>query len=541
MAKKIIFDEKARQSLKKGIDKLAQAVRITLGPKGSNVILDRGFGSPLITNDGVTIAKEIELEDKTENLGAEVLKQAAEKTNDVAGDGTTTAIVLAWSIITTGLKNVTAGADALNIKRGIDKAVKVVVKELKSISQKVDNHDEIANVGSISADDKEIGNMIADIFDEVGKDGVITVEESKTLGLSKEIVKGLQFDKGYISPYMITDSEKMEAVLENPYIIITDKKITNIQEILPLLDKIVQSGKKDLLLIADDLSGEALATLILNKLRGTFNVVAVKTPGFGDRKKELIEDIAIVIGSKIISEEIGLKLDKTELDDLGHARRIVINKENTTIVEGGGDAENIKNRMKQIKKQIENTDSDFDKEKLEERLAKLSGGIAVIKVGAATEVEQKEKQHRVEDAVRATKAALEEGVVAGGGIALLRCAKDLENINLEDADEKVGIDIILRALEEPIRQIAENAGRSGEVILEEAKKRQKNEGFDVTKGEFIDMFKVGIVDPTKVTRSALENAASVASMLLTTKVVVTDLPEKKENSGMPQAPMMPQY
>jgi chaperonin GroEL len=532
MAKKIIFDEKARQSLKKGIDKLAQTVKITLGPKGSNVILDRGFGSPLITNDGVTIAKEIELEDKTENLGAEVLKQAAEKTNDVAGDGTTTAIVLAWSIITAGLKNVTAGADALNIKRGIDKAVKVIVKELKSISQKVASHDEIANVGSISADDKEIGNMIADIFDEVGKDGVITVEESKTLGLSKEIVKGLQFDKGYISPYMITDSEKMEAVLENPYIMITDKKITNIQEILPLLDKIVQSGKKDLLIMADDLSGEALATLILNKLRGTFNVVAVKTPGFGDGKKELMEDIAIVTGSKIISEEIGLKLDKTELDDLGHARRIIINKDNTTIVEGGGDAENIKNRMKQIKKQIESVDSGFDKEKLEERLAKLSGGIAVIKVGAATEVEQKEKQHRVEDAVRATKAALEEGVVAG---------KDLENIDLEDADEKVGVDIILRALEEPIRQIAENAGRSGEVILEEAKKRQENEGFDVTKGEFIDMFKAGIVDPTKVTRSALENAASVASMLLTTKVVVTDFPEKKENSGMPQAPMMPQY
>lgn len=541
MAKKIIFDEKARQSLKKGIDKLAQAVKITLGPKGSNVILDRGFGSPLITNDGVTIAKEIELEDKTENLGAEVLKQAAEKTNDIAGDGTTTAIVLAWSIITAGLKNVTAGSDALNIKRGIDKAVKVVVKELKGISQKVENHDEIANVGSISADDKEIGNMIADIFDEVGKDGVITVEESKTLGLSKEIVKGLQFDKGYISPYMITDSEKMESVLENPYIIITDKKITNIQEILPLLDKIVQSGKKDLLIITDDLSGEALATLILNKLRGTFNVVAVKTPGFGDGKKESMEDIAIVTGSKIISEEIGLKLDKTELDDLGHARRIIINKENTTIVEGGGDAENIKNRMKQIKKQIESVDSGFDKEKLEERLAKLSGGIAVIKVGAATEVEQKEKQHRVEDAVRATKAALEEGVVAGGGIALLRSTKDLENINLDDADEKVGVDIILRALEEPIRQIAENAGRSGEVILEEAKKRQENEGFDVTKGEFVDMFKAGIVDPTKVTRSALENAASVASMLLTTKVVVTDFPEKKENSGMPQAPMMPQY
>ena len=541
MAKNIIFDEKARQSLKKGIDKLAQAVKITLGPRGSNVILDKGFGSPLITNDGVTIAKEIELEDKTENLGADVLKQAAEKTNDVAGDGTTTAIVLAWSIITAGLKNVTAGADALSLKRGIDKAVKVVIKELKDISQKVETHDEIANVGSISADDKEIGSMIADIFDEVGKDGIITVEESKTLGLSKEIVKGLQFDKGYISPYMITDSEKMESILENPYIIITDKKITNIQEILPLLDKIVQSGKKDLLLIADDLSGEALATLILNKLRGTFNLVAVKTPGFGDNKKELMEDIAIITGSKIISEEIGLKLDKAELDDLGNARRVVINKDNTTIVEGGGDAENIKNRMKQIKKQIELVDSDFDKEKLEERLAKLSGGIAVMKVGAATEVEQKEKQHRVEDAVRATKAALEEGVVPGGGIALLRCTKNLESIDLHDIDEKVGVDIILRALEEPIRQIAENAGRSGEVVLEEAKKRKENEGFDVTKGEFIDMFKVGIVDPAKVTRSALENAASVASMLLTTKVVVTDIPEKKENSGMPQAPMMPQY
>ena len=541
MAKNIIFDDKARQALKKGVDKLAQAVKITLGPKGSNVILDRGFGSPLITNDGVTIAKEIELEDKVENLGAEVLKQAAEKTNDIAGDGTTTAVVLAWSIITAGLKNVTAGADALSIKRGIDKAVKVVIKELKSISQKVESHDEIANVGSISSGDKEIGNMIADIFDEVGKNGVITVEESKTLGLSKEVVKGLQFNKGYISPYMITDSEKMEAVLENPYIIITDKKITIIQEILPLLDKIVQSGKKDLLIIADDLSGEALATLILNKLRGTFNVVAVKTPGFGDNKKELMEDIAIITGSKIISEEIGLKLDKAELDDLGNARRVVINKDNTTIVEGGGDAENIKNRMKQIKKQIELVDSDFDKEKLEERLAKLSGGIAVMKVGAATEVEQKEKQHRVEDAVRATKAALEEGVVPGGGIALLRCTKNLESIDLHDIDEKVGVDIILRALEEPIRQIAENAGRSGEVVLEEAKKRKENEGFDVTKGEFIDMFKVGIVDPAKVTRSALENAASVASMLLTTKVVVTDIPEKKENSGMPQAPMMPQY
>src|SRR5680860_220975 len=395
--------------------------------------------------------------------------------------------------------------------------------------------------GKTSDDDKEIGSMIANIFDEVGKSGVITVEESKTLGLSKEVVKGLQFNKGYISPYMITDSEKMESILEDPYVIITDKKITIIQEILPLLDKIVQSGKKDLLIIADDLSGEALATLILNKLRGTFNVIAVKTPGFGDNNKELMEDIAIITGSKIISEEIGLKLDKTELDDLGHARRIVINKDNTTIVDGGGNAEKIQNRIKQIKKQLENTDSDFDKEKLEERLAKLSGGIAVIKVGAATEVEQKEKQHRVEDAVRATKAALEEGVVPGGGIALLRSSKALDNIQVDNEDEKIGVDIILRSLEEPIRQIAENAGRSGEVVLEEAKKRQDNEGFDVTKGEFIDMFKAGIVDPTKVTRSALENAASVASMLLTTKVVITDIPEKKDNHGMHQEPMMPQY
>lgn len=541
MAKKVIFDEKARQSLKKGIDKLAQAVRITLGPKGSNVILDRGFGSPLITNDGVTIAKEIELEDKTENLGADVLKQAAEKTNDVAGDGTTTAIVLAWSIVSNGLKNVTAGANALSIKRGIDKAVKAVIKELKSICQKVETHNEIANVGSISAGDKEIGNMIADIFDEVGKDGVITVEESKTLGLSKEIVKGLQFDKGYISPYMVTDSEKMEAVLENPYIIITDKKITNIHEILPVLDKVVQAGKKDLLIIAEDVSGEALATLIINKLRGTFNVVAVKTPGFGDRKKELMEDIAIVTGGKVISEEIGFKLDKAELDDLGQARRIVINKESTTIVEGAGQAENIKNRIKQIKTELETTDSDFDKEKLEERLAKLSGGIAVIKVGAATEVEQKEKQHRVEDAVRATKAALEEGVVAGGGVALLRSSKVLKDIQTEDDDEKIGVNIVFQALEEPIRQIAKNGGRNGDVILEEAKKREKNEGFDVTKGEFVDMLKAGIVDPTKVTRSALENAASVSSMLLTTQVVVVDAPEKKENQGFPQEPTMPQY
>ncbi|MFA5459985.1 MAG: chaperonin GroEL, partial [Candidatus Paceibacterota bacterium] len=518
MAKNITFDDKARQSLKRGVDKLAQAVRITLGPRGSNVILDKGFGSPVITNDGVTIAKEIELEDKNENLGAEILKQAAEKTNDVAGDGTTTAIVLAWSMITAGLKNVVAGANPLSIKRGIDKTVKVVVKELLGVAQKVETHDEIANVGTISAGDKEIGKLIADIFDEVGKDGVITVEESKTLGLTKEVVKGLQFDKGYISSYMVTDSDKMEAVLENPSIIITDQKITNIHEVLPLLDKIVQSGKKDLLIIAEDVSGEALATLVINKLRGTFNVVTVKAPGFGDRKKEILDDIAIVTGGKIISEEIGMKLDKAELEDLGSARKVVITKENTTIIEGSGEAEAIKNRVKQIKKELETNDSEFEKEKLEERLAKLSGGVAVIKVGAATEVEQKEKQHRVEDAVRATKAALEEGVVSGGGIALLRNSNILKSkeIAFEDLDERIGFDIVCRALEEPIRQIAENAGRNGEVVLEEAKKHKDNEGFDAKKGEFVDMFKSGIVDPTKVTRSALENAASVAGMFLTT-------------------------
>jgi chaperonin GroEL len=540
MAKNIIYDDRARQTLKKGVDKLAQAVRITLGPKGSNVILDRGFGSPLITNDGVTIAKEIELEDKTENLGAEVLKQAAEKTNDIAGDGTTTAIVLAWSMITAGFKNVAAGANPLSLKRGIDKTVKIVVKELKNIAQKVENYDEIANVGTISADDKEIGKLIADIFDEVGKDGVITVEESKTLGLSKEVVKGLQFDKGYISSYMVTDTEKMEAILENPAIIITDQKITNIHEILPLLDKIVQSGKKDLLIIAEDVSGEALATLIINKLRGAINVVTVKTPGFGDTKKEVLEDIAIVTGGKIISEEIGMKLDKAELEDLGGARRVVVTKDNTTIIEGNGEAQAIQNRVKQIKKELEINDSEFDREKLEERLAKLSGGVAVIKVGAATEVEQKEKQHRIEDAVRATKAALEEGVVAGGGIALLRSSKVLKSkeFEAEDTDEKIGFEIVCRSLEEPLRQIAENAGHNGEVILEEAKKHPDNEGFDAKRGEFVDMFKSGIVDPTKVTRSALENAASVAGMLLTTKVVVTDIPEKKENLGMGGNPGM---
>ena len=539
MAKQIIFDEKAQQSLKKGVDKLARAVAITLGPRGSNVVLDRGFGSPVITNDGVTIAKEIELKDKVENLGADIIKQAAEKTNDIAGDGTTTAVVLAWSMITAGLKNVTAGASPLSIKRGMTKAVGAVKEELKKISQKLSTHEDIANVGSISAADPAIGSLIAEVIDEVGKDGVITVEEAKTLGLSKEVVKGLQFDHGYISPYMATDTSTMEAQLDEPYIIITDKKISNIHDVLPLLDKIIQSGKKDILLVADDITGDALATLIVNKIRGVFNILAVKAPGFGDQRKELLEDIAIVTGGKVISEELGLKLDKAELNDLGRARRVIADKEKTTIVDGEGSKENIEARVKQIKNQLQKTESSFDKEELEKRLAKLSGGIAVIKVGAATEVEQKERQHRVEDAVRATKAALEEGVVPGGGIALLRAGVVLDDLKVTDEDEKVGVAIIKKAVQEPIQRIAENAGRNGAVVLEEARKRKENEGFDALKGEFKDMLTAGIVDPTKVTRSALENAASVASMLLTTKVVVADIPEKENKSAIPTAPAMP--
>jgi len=540
MAKQIIFDEKARQALKRGVDKLAQAVVVTLGPKGSNVILDRGFGTPLITNDGVTIAKEIELEDKVENLGAEILKEAAEKTNDAAGDGTTTAILLAWSIITLGLKNVAAGANPLSIKKGIEKAVTKVVEALRKISQKVEGHDAVCDVATISSKDKEIGELIASIIDEVGKDGVITVEEAKTLGLSKEVVKGLQFDRGYISPYMITDTEKMEARLEDPYILITDQKISNIRDILSLLDKVLQSGKKDLLIIADDVTGEALATIILNKLRGVFNVVTVKAPGFGDRRKELLEDIAIVTGGKVISEELGLKLEKAEIEDLGQARLVIVNKDNTTIVDGAGSKEAIEKRIKQIKTELEVTESEFDKEKLQERLAKLAGGVAVIKVGAPTEVEQKEKQHRVEDAVRAAKAALEEGIVPGGGIAFLKIQDALNEVETENEDEKIGVEIIRKTLEQPIKKIAENAGKDGAVILEEARKRGNNEGFNALTGEFVDMIKAGIVDPTKVTRSALENAASVSSMLLTTRAVVYEIPEKKEEHASPE-PMSEEY
>ncbi|MDD3434653.1 MAG: 60 kDa chaperonin [Parcubacteria group bacterium ADurb.Bin305] len=535
MAKNVIFDEKARQSIKKGIDKIASAVRVTLGPKGSNVILDKGFGSPVITNDGVTIAKEIELENKIENLGAELMKQASEKTNDVAGDGTTTAILLAASIINNGLKYLAAGANPLSLKKGVSKATEVVVNQLKQIAHKVETHEDIVNVATISSGEAEIGNMIAEIIDEVGKDGVITVEESKTLGLSKDIVKGLQFDRGYISAYMVTNPEKMEAVLDNPYILITDSKISSISEIVPLLDKILQSGKKDILIIADDVSGEALATLVLNKLRGIVNVVAIKAPGFGDNRKELLGDIAIVTGGKVISEELGLKLDKAELSDLGQARRVTVDKEKTTLVEGAGKKEDIEKRIKQIKKELEITDSDFDKEKLQERLAKLSGGVAVIKVGAPTEVEQKEKQDRVDDAVRATKAALEEGVVCGGGVALLRAQKALDNLKVANEDEKMGVEIIKRALEDPLRQIAINAGVDGNVVLEEVKKRGDNEGFNALTGEFVDMFKAGIIDPAKVTRSALENASSVSGMILTTRAIVYEIPEKKEAKMSPEA------
>jgi len=431
-----------------------------------------------------------------ENLGAEILKEAAEKTNDVAGDGTTTAILLAWSIIGSGLKNVAAGANPLSVKRGIEKAVSKIVEELKKISQKVEGHEAVSDVATISSKDKEIGDLIANIIDEVGKDGVITVEEAKTLGLSKEVVKGLQFDRGYISAYMITDAEKMEARLEDPYILITDQKISNIHDVLPLLDKILQSGKKELLIIADDVTGEALATIVLNKLRGVFNVVTVKTPGFGDRRKELMEDIAIVTGAKVISEELGIKLEKAELNDLGQARKIVVTKDNTTIIEGAGSKEAIEKRIKQIKKELEINESDFDKEKLQERLAKLSEGVAVIKVGAPTEVEQKEKQHRVEDAVRAAKAALEEGIVPGGGIAFLKTEQALESLKVENDDEKIGVEIVKKSLEEPIRKIAENAGKDGAVILGEARKRGNNEGFNALTGEFVDMIKAGIVDPS---------------------------------------------
>ncbi len=535
MPKQIKYQEEARRKLKIGVDKLANVVKVTLGPKGRNVVLDKGFGAPTITNDGVSIAKEIELEDKMENLGTEIIKEVAEKTKDMAGDGTTTATLLAQAIITEGLKNVTAGTNPLAIKRGIEKSTKVIIDFLKKISRSISGREEIAQVATISAEDPEVGQLIAQAMEEVGKDGVITVEESKTFGLQKEIVKGLQFDRGYISPYMITDTERMEAVFDDPHILITDKKISSLQDILPVLEKIAKTGKKELVIIADEVEGDALATLVVNKLRGIFNTLAIKAPGFGDRKKEMLEDIAIVTGGQVISEEIGLKLDKIEMKQLGSARKVISTKENTTIIEGKGEKGNIEDRVSQIKKQIKETESEFDKEKLQERLAKLAGGVAVIKVGAATEVEQKARQHKTENALSATRAAVEEGIVAGGGVALLRALKSLEELKTKD-EEKIGIAILKRALQEPIRQIALNAGKDGSVVAAEVLKGEGSFGYNAATDTYEDLMKAGIVDPTKVVRSALENAVSAASMFLTTEAVVAELPEEKEKKapGMPQ-------
>lgn len=531
MAKQLLFSEKARQGLKRGVDILADAVKITLGPKGRNVVLDKGFGAPTITNDGVTIAKEIELEEKFENMGTQLVKEVATKTNDVAGDGTTTATLLAQSLIDEGLKNVAAGANPLGLKRGLEKATELVVGELKREAKQISDKEEVAQVATISAQDSEVGNFIAEIMDEVGKDGVITVEESQTLGLDKEIVEGMQFDRGYISAYMITNTDRMEAVFENPKILITDYKISAVADILPLLEKMSQQGKKDLIIIAEDVEGEALATMVVNKLRGTFNTLAVKAPGFGDRRKEMLADIAILTGGTVISEETGMKLDATEVDMLGEARKVVADKDNTTIIEGKGSEKEIKDRIAQIKKELEASTSDFDKEKLQERLAKLSGGVGVIKVGAATEVELQEKKHRIEDALSATKAAIEEGIVAGGGTALLDAIPALDSLEVS-GEEETAVRILKRALEEPIRQISANAGREGSVVVDEVRKRDKDVGYDAEKHEYTNMIEAGIIDPLKVTRSALQNAVSVAAMLLTTEVAVTDLPEKEEK-GIP--------
>jgi len=543
MPKQLKFDEQARQELKKGVDELANAVRVTLGPKGRNVVLDKGFGTPEVTNDGVTIAKEIELEEKFQNMGAELIKEVAEKTNDVAGDGTTTAVVLAQAIVEEGLKNVAAGSDPLAIKKGIDRAVKATIQALNKIKKQIKTKKEVAQVATISSEDEEVGNLIADVMEEVGKDGVVTVEESQTFGLSKELVEGLQFDKGYISPYMITNTERMEAEYKEPYILITDQKISAINDILPLLENLSKAGKKDLVIIADEVEGEALATLVVNKLRGTFNALAVKAPGFGDRRKEMLEDIAIVTGGKVISEEVGLKLENVELNMLGEADKIIADKENTTIVGGKGNKAEIDKRIQQIKIQIEKSDSDFDREKLQERLAKLSGGVAVIKVGAATEAEMKYKKAKIEDALNATRAAIEEGIVPGGGAALIKAVYSMDEFFGKDLsdEEKIGVKIVKEALVAPLRQIAENAGIKDISIIVEDIKREDNIGYDFTKVNSKDlkkgkanMMEAGIVDPLKVTRSALENAASMASIFLTTETAVTDIPEKKE-----QGPSMP--
>ncbi|MDD4569118.1 MAG: chaperonin GroEL [Tepidanaerobacteraceae bacterium] len=533
MAKQIKFNEDARRVLLKGIDKLADTVKVTLGPKGRNVVLDKKFGTPTITNDGVTIAREIELEDPYENMGAQLIKEVATKTQDVAGDGTTTATLLAQSIIHEGMKNVVAGANPIILKKGIEKAVKAVVDEIKTFSKPVETKEAIAQVASISAADDEIGELIAEAMEKVGKDGVITVEESKTMGTTLEVVEGMEFDRGYISPYMVTDTEKMEAVLDEPYILITDKKISSIQDLLPILEKIVQQGKK-LLIIAEDVEGEALATLVVNKLRGTLTCVAVKAPGFGDRRKAMLDDIAILTGGQVVSEDLGIDIKSIDVNMLGKARQVRIDKENTTIVDGDGEKEDIKKRISSIKAQIEETTSDFDREKLQERLAKLAGGVAVIQVGAATETELKERKNRIEDALSATRAAVEEGMVPGGGTAFINAIAALDRLNVED-DEQIGANIVRRALEEPVRQIVVNAGFEGSIVVEKLKTSELGVGFDALRGEYGDMLKKGIGDPTKVTRSTLQNAASIASMVITTEAVVTDMPEKDK----PQMPPMP--
>jgi len=535
MAKQLLYDEESRRVLIKGIDQLADAVKVTLGPKGRNVVLDKKFGAPTITNDGVTIAKEIELEDPFENMGAQLVKEVATKTNDVAGDGTTTATLLAQSIIKKGMKNVTAGANPMGIKKGIEKAVKVAVEAISKQSKKIETAEEIANIAAISANnDREVGKLIADAMDKVGKDGVITVEEAKSMETELEVVEGMQFDRGYLSPYFVTNAENMNAVLEDAMILIHDKKISAMKDLLPVLEKVAQMGKP-LLIISEDIEGEALATLVVNKIRGTLNVVAVKAPGFGDRRKAMLEDISILTGGKVISEEMGMKLENAAIKDLGRAKRITVDKENTTIVEGSGKTGDIQGRIAQIKRQVEDTTSDYDREKLQERLAKLAGGVAVINVGAATEVELKEKKHRVEDALSATRAAIEEGIVPGGGVTLLRAIPDVAKLKLE-GDEEVGKNIIVAVLEEPIRQIVMNAGIDGSIIVEKAKKEKPHVGFDANNLEWVDMYETGIIDPAKVVRSELQNAASVSALLLTTETSVTDIPEKKEAMPQPQMP-----
>ncbi|MDQ6669625.1 MAG: chaperonin GroEL [Chloroflexota bacterium] len=534
-AKDLIFDAEARRELKSGIDALANAVRVTLGPRGRNVAIDKKWGAPTVTHDGVTVAKEIELENHFQNMGAQMIKQAATKTNDVAGDGTTTATVLAQSIVTEGLRNLAAGANPMLMKRGIDAATQAVVAEIKKLSTPLQGHGDIEHIASVSANDPEIGKLLAEAMDKVGRDGVITVEEGKSLKLEVEYTEGMQFDRGYISPYFITDSARMEAAIDEPYILITDKKISAITEIVPVLEKLVQTGRKELVIISEDVDGEALATLVVNKLRGILNVLAVKAPGFGDRRKDMLRDIATLTGGTVITEELGKKLDQTTLAELGQARRVVSTKDDTTIIEGRGTAGEIQGRISQIKVQIDETTSDYDKEKLQERLAKLSGGVAVLKVGAATEVELKEKKARVEDALHATRAAVEEGIIPGGGVTLLRSAPAVDSLTLE-GDQKLGADILKRALEEPLRQLVRNAGLEGSVVVEHLSHEERNNwGFDVMAEDYVDLVAAGIIDPAKVTRTALENAASVAAMILTTEALVSDLPEKNKNA----APAMP--